>query len=284
MTKKSYNISDKLDTVRKEVLILINQAAEASNCKFLVIGATARDIILKHCYNVKEDLRATIDLDVAIAVQNWESFNKIKNTLLEDDKFTKDMLEYRIYYEESVPVDLIPFGGIANKEGNIFFQSENTKMTILGFEEALKNAKNIIIADDQTKILVAHLENLFVMKLISWDEKYPERRKDATDMFLILKYYLEGDNEDKLYNEYSDILDEDNFDYELASARVLGRDIARTVMKETLNWIVRILKREISPDDEFRLIGDLTAMISAENPSDIALSYLESVYKGIIES
>lgn len=284
MTKKLYNISDEIDESRRKILLLVTQVAQENNCKFIIIGATARDIILKYCYQIKEDFRATVDLDIGIVVPNWKVFEEIRNSLVEIESFTTSSLEYRIFFEDVIPIDLLPFGGITTDEGKIYFPPEYKEMTILGFEEALENAKEVIIEEEKPKILVADLQNLFVMKLISWNEKYPDRRKDAMDMYLIIKYYLEGDNKEKLYGQYSDILQEDGFDYELASARILGRDIAKTLMKNTLNSIEKILTKEINPDNEFRLINDFSSMIFADNPSEMALSYLENIHRGIIES
>ncbi|MCK5086675.1 MAG: hypothetical protein KAQ90_04095, partial [Melioribacteraceae bacterium] len=144
MPEKLSNISKKFDEVRKEVLTLINSATIKCSCEFLVVGATARDIILKYCYEITADLRATIDLDVAINVPDWEGFQKIKDVLIETGRFNKDRLEHRIYYEGSSPVDIIPFGGIENTEGKIFFPPENRfEMTTLGFKEALTNARRV---------------------------------------------------------------------------------------------------------------------------------------------
>lgn len=50
---------------------------------FFVIGATARDIIIQEMLNTSSR-RKTRDLDLAIAVPNWQEFDKIKKNLIAD--------------------------------------------------------------------------------------------------------------------------------------------------------------------------------------------------------
>ena len=51
--------------------------------EFYVIGATARDIILKQVVG-SESKRRTMDLDIAIAIPNWETFAEVQDVLVAD--------------------------------------------------------------------------------------------------------------------------------------------------------------------------------------------------------
>jgi predicted nucleotidyltransferase len=42
---------------------------------FFVVGASARDFILKYCYSL-ELLRMTRDIDLGVEVASWEQFNQ----------------------------------------------------------------------------------------------------------------------------------------------------------------------------------------------------------------
>ena len=64
------------------------------------------------------------------------------------------------------------------------------------------------------------------MKLIAWNENRPKRATDALDLLHLIRNYLDPDNQSRLYMDHSDLIDADNFDYECAGARLLGRDIA----------------------------------------------------------
>ena len=54
-----------------------------------------------------------------------------------------------------------------------------------------------------------------------------------------MKHYLDAGNQDRLYDDAGDcfdLLDED-FDYDKASSRVLGRDLGRLLTKESRRYI-----------------------------------------------
>lgn len=282
MIKKLKDISDKIDNDRKEVLLLLNDIISEHNCEFLIVGATARDIILKYCYDLKVNYRATIDLDIAINVRSWEDFETIKKAMISRKQFIPTKVNHRLHHSGGLPIDIIPFGGVEDDSGQIMFPPDNLKMTTLGFDDTLKNAVNTMISvDPDTIVPVADLENLFVMKLISWDEKYPGRGKDATDMSLIIKYYLEGDKQNNLYEEDSDLLEEDDFDLEREGARVLGRNIARYLNQQTLNYVFQILENELNPDTEYRLALDLDRGYELSGELEPQLILIERIVSGI---
>ena len=60
---------------------------------FYIIGATARDIIMQQMAGISSS-RKTRDLDLAIAVPNWQEFDKIKNCLIADG-FKKDKTKHQ---------------------------------------------------------------------------------------------------------------------------------------------------------------------------------------------
>lgn len=283
MQKELKNISDKIDPLRKDILSIVSNITTEFGINFLVVGATARDIILQYCLNFNRNLKATVDMDVGINVPNWEKFEIIKTALIETGKFKESDRVHRLYYGTSFPFDIIPFGGIESADGKIVFPPENRFiMTTLGFKESLENAQWVIISEEpKMAIPVAKLENLFVMKLIAWDEKYPERGRDAYDMGVILKYYLEGDNQNKLLGIDQDLLEMDEFDYEQAAARVIGRDIARCSHSKTLTYITNLLKLEIDPNGQNKLAHSILANHTGYNEIDQVNSLIVNLITGI---
>ena len=84
-----------------------------------VVGATARDIIMK-LLNEDDVRRRTNDLDVAIALQEWGEFDRVKESL-ESNHFIKVKNKQKFYYkgknhENDFEVDVVPFGRIAENE------------------------------------------------------------------------------------------------------------------------------------------------------------------------
>jgi len=88
MTKKLLDLSGKIDELIP-IIGEITQVADSLGIPFFVIGAAARDLILKHGYGLGSS-RATIDLDLAIQVENWEKYNILSAVLLETGPFSED--------------------------------------------------------------------------------------------------------------------------------------------------------------------------------------------------
>ena len=65
-----------------------------------------------------------------------------------------------------------------------------------------------------------------LMKIISWNDRYSERDRDAKDLALLRRTYLDAGNVEHLNNEEADLVEKEDFDYVRAGARLLGRDIA----------------------------------------------------------
>jgi len=73
----------------KELLIKLTDYFQSIGSDFYVIGATARDIIHSGIHN-QTPARRTVDLDIAIAIKDWDKFKKISEELCEIEGFTKD--------------------------------------------------------------------------------------------------------------------------------------------------------------------------------------------------
>ena len=78
----SLNISEKLPTGLVEVYSQIHGIAAELSVPLLIVGATARDIILVHGYNTAIE-RGTKDVDFGIEVQNWEHYEVLRTALIE---------------------------------------------------------------------------------------------------------------------------------------------------------------------------------------------------------
>ena len=116
-------------------------------------------------------------------------------------------------------------------------------MNTIGFEEAYKNAEEVLIqTDPRIVIKTASVESLVMLKIFAWDERSLDIRiKDAKDIYLIISTYLDSGNYDRLYVEHSDIYEEVT-DYEIGGARLLGRDINKIASPEVLKSLLEILK------------------------------------------
>jgi hypothetical protein len=64
-------------------------AQQQGETSLLLIGAAARDLLLVHAHGVDPE-RATEDTDVALAVDGWDDFQRLREALLRSGQFTAD--------------------------------------------------------------------------------------------------------------------------------------------------------------------------------------------------
>ena len=110
------------------------------------------------------------------------------------------------------------------------------------------------------EVAVASLAGLALLKIIAWDDRHYQR--DAQDFGLLLSSYLDAGHAEELYGEqgkHVDLLDEPAFDYEQASARALGRDMAAMMSNESSRVIERVLAEETSEEGQHRLATEMTS-------------------------
>jgi predicted nucleotidyltransferase len=237
----------------------LQDVARHLSADFFVVGAMARDIILESAHGIPT-IRATKDIDLGVQVSDWEIFEELKKGLINTGKFHSTRDIQRLKYENSLPVDIIPFGKIAGTDRTFTWPPDNdTKMSALGYDEAYENSLPVQLNSDPiVHVRFASLPGLAIMKLISWEDQYPDRGNDAKDLLLIMRNYLSAGNEKRLYQKEADLLDYD-FDYELASSRLLGRDMASIARPGTGNALMKILDQETGNRARYRLIEQMVS-------------------------
>jgi predicted nucleotidyltransferase len=285
MKENLINLSGKIDSQRLYAIETIANVANSLDIPFFIIGASARDLILSNGYDIAT-IRATLDIDFGVRVPNWDQYEKLKQCLLDTDEFALTEESQRLKHQNKLFIDLIPFGPIAGKDSIIKWPpSQEIVMHTLGFEESFRNAQSVRLRSNPVlDVRIVTLAGLALMKIISWRDKYPERSQDATDLALIIQKYTDAGNFERIFDELSDLLDSEDFDYIRAGARLLGRDIAKLFNLETKNKILEILHWETEEQDRYRLTEDMmksdTEMIQ---DFKTMLDLLEELKAGILE-
>ena len=109
-----------VDPVTLRILSVVNHVAAELELPYIVVGATARDLLLFHVFGIPVT-RATADVDFAVAMDSWERFRELRGALLTSGHFREGKMEHRVYLQapsvkDEIPVDLIPFGGVAEDD------------------------------------------------------------------------------------------------------------------------------------------------------------------------
>jgi predicted nucleotidyltransferase len=114
MTNTLLDLSGKIDKLTVSALVRIYQILSSIEIAFFVAGATARDILLEVSHGIGSE-RATIDIDIAVFIENWDQFKRLKDELIRTTEFSTTREIQRLLFRKRLPVDIVPFGGIAEK-------------------------------------------------------------------------------------------------------------------------------------------------------------------------
>jgi predicted nucleotidyltransferase len=252
---------------------------------FFIVGATARDILLEVHYGIGSK-RATVDIDIAVFIENWDQFNHLKDKLIGANDFTPTRDIHRLLFKKRLPVDIVPFGGVAEKGDLIEWPPDGSfKMSVTGFRECFQHAVQVKISDKpELSVKVVSLAGLAILKLISWDENSARRQKDASDLVFIIRNYLDAGNLERLFEEAPDIVDSGDYDYEAGSARLLGRDISKIAYTSTIVKLIEILKQESQGKRGHRIAMDVLQGNSLAEESYKEVSALfDALMKGLTD-
>jgi len=97
-------------------------------------------------------------------------------------------------------------------------------MVVLGFREAMEAAVAVKLPGGM-EVAVASLPALALLKLFAWaDRRYTQPGKDAGDLWLLLRNYLDAGNRERLYDEARHLFEAPDYDDDLAGAWLLGSD------------------------------------------------------------
>ena len=283
MTGFLLDLSGKIDGKTIAALFEIDKIAGALNTPYFIVGATARDILLQYAHNI-HTTRATLDIDIGVFVADWKQFQDLRQTLLRSKKFGSTRRMQRLIYQETLPLDILPFGKIAEEKNIISWPSEHEiELSVTGFQECYQHAVSVRLNDKPDLVVkVVNLSGLAVLKLISWNESRERRGKDAADLFIIIKNYISAGNIDRFFDE-PDILKEENSDYDRSSARLLGRDIARMTEEETKAKLVAILEREAA-HPYHKISMDVLKQDWLRNESyELITAYFNAMLRGLLD-
>ena len=285
MTCISFDLSGKIDRPTVDALAALKQEADALGLPFFVVGASARDLILKHCYGI-EPPRMTRDVDIGVSVTDWEQIDRLTAALIATGKFAATRERQRFRFDV-VLIDIVPFGTIVDEQKRISWPPEHAIfMSVMGFAEAYESSITIRLSSDpELDIRLPALPGLALMKIFSWAEGYPERSKDAQDLLLIMQQYELAGNLDRLYDLEQDLLRAEDFDTRLAGIRLLGRDIAMIAAPDTAEKVARILCVETGQKSQYRLIIDMIRGVLMSNEQfDTVKLHVEKLKEGFIEA
>jgi predicted nucleotidyltransferase len=264
----------------------VNEVAHKLGLEYFVAGAMARDILLTNVFGIATGL-ATRDVDFAVAVESWSQFEDVKQLLTARGLFVAEpKIAHRLYYKTSsssqgTPLDIIPFRGVEQSQNTIKWPPEMAMMmNVVGYEEALASAP-LIEVEQELKVRVVSLPGLTLLKLFAWADrgKGLTSSKDALDLATLFRRYAEAGNLDRLYGEELGLFASLGYDQDLASTRLLGKDVSKMITPNTMARVNELLNDDRTAD---RLVSHLSQAFAAQHdPIAMAQSLLEQFRAGL---
>ncbi len=270
------DLSQKADPLLGAMIGRVN--AIVGDAPYLLAGATARDLLLHAAHGI-DTRRATADVDLAFMVSTWDEYLALRKNLIASGDFTevpKSAL-HKLRFRRTLEVDIMPFGAIERPDRTIAWPPENaTHLTMFGFKEAYAASITVVLPPD-VRVQSVTLPALAILKLIAWENRrFEQPGKDAHDLVLIIRKYLDAGNHDRLHDELPDA-GGSPYDYEVAGAQLLGKDMAQLLDAAGRERLARLIAGEADEQGQLGLAGEMM-----RNDVERALELLAALEDGFV--
>ena len=232
-----------------------------------VVGAAARDIALR-LLDVTNAPRRTMDLDVAVMLQEWNQYERLTSILLQNH-FEKAREKQRFYYLGSngrirFEVDIVPFGAIAEEDQVAWPPEGSPVMSVRCFEDVMRAADKVTV-DGAFAFRLASLSGQFLIKLDTWNDRRMKTKKDAADMAFLLQnvYVAYALAHDGLPPEVD--TNTEQFDVIVAGAEWMAADLKKILSDEHRHFYAEMLRGELAKNEESPLLNDLLDVSDSRN-------------------
>ena len=250
-----------------ETLWALTECYAALGEEVYVVGAAARDIAMR-LLNVSNTPRRTLDLDVAVALNDWSQYEHLTQLLL-GNHFVKATERQRFYYlgpqeKNHYEVDIVPFGKVEHN-GMIAWPPEGSPvMSVRCFSEVMNYADKVTV-EGAFSFRLASLSGQFLLKLDTWSDRHYNTRKDASDMVYILQnvYVAYALTRDGLPQEVD--VEATTFDVIVAGAEWIASDLRTILSPYNRQYYATMLQQEVDKEDESLLLNDLLDVSDSQN-------------------
>lgn len=247
----SLDFSGKSDLIGLARLVsALRTAARPRGIDFFLIGAAARDLMLRHAHGISTG-RLTEDADFAVMVRDWSAYEELRAGLIAGGEFTArpGPATHRLRYRGGLALDIVPFGGVERQDRTLAWPPDGTTVfDCFGMNEAF-GASVTVLLPEGVQLKMATVPALTVLKVCAWhDRKHTHPGRDAPDLVLFLRHYMDCGNLQRAVSEHPDLFETDDFDHAEAGVRLLARDIAALIGRSGVERLLATLAPEADED------------------------------------
>ena len=264
MTAISVPSSRPLEGRKADALAKVSSATRGWPSQPMLVGAVARDVWFWHLNGIETE-RATEDLDISMEFPDWKGFHAFVKVLLGLGfaQPVPDHPEKFIDPDTRQKIDLLPFGDLSEDGRSIVWPTDQSRWSILGFEESYQNAALLNVAP-KLAVRIATLPAMVILKAVAFYERLEARkRKDGSDIGFTLARYLDVGNRARLASGAdADVMDLVGGDIQRAGAVLLGRDMGRLAKPPTRELVVAKLRLETGSSSNCPLAKEIQRKVT----------------------
>jgi predicted nucleotidyltransferase len=223
---------------------------------FLLIGATARDLVLT-AYD-KESRRLTRDADFAFMVDSWAAFEQLRQALIDGGQFApvkSGAVHCVIHLTTTRQIDIVPFGGVEDDQRRVPMPGDML-FDCFGIQEALRSSLEVMLPDG-VAVTVPSVPAQILLKIAAYnDRKLTRPGRDAPDLILLMRSFLDCGGYDSLVEEEANTyLLAEEVVADVASAQLAAARISPLLDEAGIARVRAILAPEIDPEGPLLLAG-----------------------------
>jgi predicted nucleotidyltransferase len=219
-----------LDVVDRVTTELLAKSARLKPSEVLLVGAHARDI-LQSAFGYEFPLRVTSDIDLGLAVANWDAYDELVTRLRPAGN-----TGIRFQVAQTI-ADLMPFGSVEDPPGTVAPANRREPISVWGFAEVFAAGLPLRLPAAGT-IRIPTAAGYAALKLAAWlDRSAYGEYKDASDIATVVYWYSRSSAvAARVYEtaQGQELLVQEDLDDASAAARLLGEDVADLIGAERL--------------------------------------------------
>jgi len=216
-----------VDAVTAELLA---KSSRLQSNDVMVVGAVCRDI-MQSTLGHQHVLRATNDLDVALATGDWARYCELISQLIPAGDTG---IRFRV---AGVKTDIMPFGRVEDPTGTVQPPVRREAMSVWAFQEVFDASLELTLPNSGT-IRIPTVPGYVALKMAAWlDRSAIGEDKDASDIAAALYWYTNSAEIEGLLYETDhghELLSSAEADPGLAAAQLLGEHVAALIGPERL--------------------------------------------------
>lgn len=266
-----------------EVLAAFSEAADVVSAPWLVVGATARIILLEKVYGLPTGV-ATRDIDFGVQIGDWNHYEQLCNHLVKiGNTETERSPTKRFRSKQDRIFDLVPYGGVENEQKQVYWPPHGDDvMTVRGFNCAANNAIQVTVNDKLTVPVISPV-GLCALKLFAWEERHTQQPgRDAKDIAYLLIHIESLYTADMLHTQYTKAIDAASYVINNAGHYQLGHDVQNLLTEDDHVFMADFLSQELEENEDSVLCRELHRYMTTDSISETlaALSFFNKGLRG----